>query len=138
MGNSVLLTPWSPIRTKDIQRYRSPRSHTRHALTRISQQVQDYETNEQYEKMLLTEVKHSKPFHEFYLSFSILSSRLGMATGQIRIGYWKYPPAIISTVIDNIRPRLYPRVEIHIHIHAHQVSDIHWISIGYDKTIFSN
>jgi hypothetical protein len=63
-------------------------------------------------------------------------AQLGMATGRIRIGYWKYPPAVISTVIDNIRPRLYPRVEIHIHIHAHQVSDIHWISIGYDKTIF--
>jgi hypothetical protein len=65
-------------------------------------------------------------------------TQVGMATNQIRIGYWKYPPVVISTVIDNIRPRLYPRVEIHIHIHAHRVSDIHWISIGYDKTIFSN
>jgi hypothetical protein len=61
-----------------------------------------------------------------------------MATGRIRIGYLKYPPAVISTVIDNIRPRLYPRVEIDIRIHAHRVSDIHRISIGYDKTIFSN
>jgi hypothetical protein len=62
---------------------------------------------------------------------------LGMATGRIRIGYWKYLPTVISTVIDNIRPRLYPRVEIHIHIHAHRVSDIHWISIEYDKEPFS-
>jgi hypothetical protein len=52
---------------------------------------------------------------------------LGMTTGRIRIGYWKYPPAVISTVIDNIRPRLYPQVEIHIHIHAHRVSNIHRI-----------
>jgi hypothetical protein len=61
-----------------------------------------------------------------------------MTTGRIQIGYWKYPLTVISTVIDNIRPRLYPRVEIYIHIHAHRVSDIHWISIGYDKIIFSN
>jgi hypothetical protein len=62
---------------------------------------------------------------------------LGMATSRIRIEYWKYPPAVISTVIDNIRPRLYPWIEIHIHIIAHRVSDIHWISIRYDKEPFS-
>jgi hypothetical protein len=48
---------------------------------------------------------------------------LGMAMGAIRIGYCKYPPAVISTV--------------EIHIHAHQVSDINLISIRYDKELFS-
>jgi hypothetical protein len=32
------------------------------------------------------------------------ASDVGMATGRTRIGYWKYPSADISTVIDNIRP----------------------------------
>jgi hypothetical protein len=62
-----------------------------------------------------------------------IRTRLGMTTGRIRIGYYKYPPATISTVIDNIRPRLYPRVVNYIC--AHRVSDIHRI---WQKTIFNN
>jgi hypothetical protein len=62
---------------------------------------------------------------------------LEMATDRIRIGYFKYPPVTISMVAVNIRPRLYPRIEIHIHAHAHRVLDILRISIGYDKEPFS-
>jgi hypothetical protein len=53
--------------------------------------------------------------------------KIWMAMGQIWIGYCKYPSVAISTVTDNIRPRLYPRVEIHIYVRAHRVSDIYRI-----------
>jgi hypothetical protein len=35
---------------------------------------------------------------------------IGMAMGRVRIGYGKYPPAIIPAGITHIRQRLYPRV----------------------------
>jgi hypothetical protein len=68
---------------------------------------------------------------------------VGMAMGRVRIGYGKYPPAIIPAGITHTRPRLYPRVEICTRARTHRVSGGYRIPAGiitkqYMSTVTQN
>jgi hypothetical protein len=56
--------------------------------------------------------------------------QLGMAMGRVRIGYGKYPPAIIPAGITHIRSRLYPRVGFCTRARTHRVSGGYRIPAG--------
>jgi hypothetical protein len=71
-----------------------------------------------YASLLLPSVCLNAYLGWIHLPFA---SPLGMAMGQVRIRYGKYPPATIPAGITHTRPRLYPRVEFYIRARTHRV-----------------
>jgi hypothetical protein len=60
----------------------------------------------------------------------VMGRGLGMAMGQVWIGYGKYPPATILAGITHTRPRLYPRVGFCTRVRTHRVSGGYRIPAG--------